>query len=225
MGTVSFKQRNTSAKWRAGCVSFPIGREQIIFRPCDWLPIGLVAVACLVAASSALTTALEFDQAAIAAGQVWRIVTGHLTHWNLDHLFWDAAVFVGLGVVCARRSTVRTVICLLGSAIAISFSLLVWCPEVLIYRGLSGVDSALFALLAVGLLQDGHRSQDRMLQSVAAALLLAFFGKTAFEVLTGTTLFVDSEAAGFQPIALAHAVGGAVGALAAIFPRQPPRDE
>lgn len=37
---------------------------------------------------------LQYDRQAIADGQLWRVVTGHLVHIGLEHLAWDAAVFL-----------------------------------------------------------------------------------------------------------------------------------
>ena len=36
-------------------------------------------------------TGLQYDRAALAAGQGWRIFTCHWTHFSLDHLLWDLA--------------------------------------------------------------------------------------------------------------------------------------
>ncbi|MBI4564001.1 MAG: hypothetical protein HY716_04820 [Planctomycetes bacterium] len=44
-------------------------------------------------------------------------------------------------------------------------------------------------------------------------------GKVDFEIVTGSTLFVNSEAGAMTPIPLAHAVGAATGALLTIGSR------
>ncbi|MEM9659091.1 MAG: hypothetical protein AAF961_12085, partial [Planctomycetota bacterium] len=126
-----------------------------------------------------------------------------------------------------RRSVRQTTVCLIGSALAISAALYLWRPDIVVYRGLSGIDSALFAMLAVNLLAEGVRNRSRAMQVIAVTLAVAFFGKTVFELATDHTLFVDCGAAQFEPIALAHAVGGAAGTLAAVVtprsavPRRP----
>ena len=49
-------------------------------------------------------------------------------------------------------------------------------------------------------------------------MLAAFLGKVGYETATGTTLFVDSHAAGFIPLAIAHLVGGCAGVAATMVP-------
>lgn len=175
--------------------------------------VGVAILSVLSALSPALTSVLEFDRAALARGEMWRLVTGHVTHWNFDHLFWDLATFLGLVAVCMRRSIRNTLNCLLVSALAISMAIFFWQPEIEIYRGLSGIDSALFALFAMGMLKDSYRERDWLLFGAACAGMAGFFAKTGYEVLTGQTLFVDSGTAGFIPLASAHAVGAVAGCL------------
>jgi hypothetical protein len=47
---------------------------------------------------------LEFDRQALAAGEWWRYLTGYVTHWSTNHLFWDVLMFVVLGCSTARFS-------------------------------------------------------------------------------------------------------------------------
>lgn len=165
-----------------------------------------------------LTNAIEYQQAAIAEGQAWRLITGHFTHWNFDHLFWDLSAFVGLAFVCLKRSIARTLVCILGSSLAISVGLWFYQPEIITYRGLSGIDSALFVLLAVGVLRDACAERDWLLGTAALLGLGGFVTKLGFEVLTGDILFVDSYVGEFVPLASAHIVGGVVGGLFGALP-------
>jgi len=97
---------------------------------------------------------VEYDRRLVCAGEAWRIATCHLTHWNLDHLLWDTFALGVLGVMCERRSRSRWLVCLIASAVAIPLAVLVLQPEMATYRGLSGLDTALFTLLAVGMLRE-----------------------------------------------------------------------
>ncbi len=80
------------------------------------------------------------------------------------------------------------------------------------YRGLSGLDSAFFALLAAEVLREKWREGRRLWALAVLAAALAFAGKIAWELATGTAVFVDSAAAGMVPVPLAHLVGAACGA-------------
>ena len=184
--------------------------------------LAILGMAVVASATPLAAEAWEYNREAILHGEWSRILTGHLTHWNLDHLFWDAATFLLLGVACVWRSVGRTVATLLGATAAISASLLLFQPEMATYRGLSGLDSALFTLLAAMIWRESRRDGRWKLGAVALAAAAAFLAKAAYESATGTTLFVDSSAAGFIPLASAHLIGGAVGAFVGLGGRAAP---
>jgi rhomboid family GlyGly-CTERM serine protease len=169
--------------------------------------------------------AAEYDRAAIAAGEFWRLATGHVTHWNFEHLAWDVLMFALLGVMIERRSRRDLAAALILSAVSISGVLWLCQEGVGHYRGLSGIDSALFTFLAIDLLRDARRQNQNFLAAAIVAALLGFAGKIGYEMATGATLFVDSPAAGFVPLPLVHVIGGASGLLAAgaLAPRRSPQ--
>lgn len=166
------------------------------------------ATAIVSFASAPLAAALEFDRDAILAGEAWRLVTGHLTHWSWEHVFWDLALFVALAGVALRARPRATLLTLLISPLWISAGLWLWQPELVLYRGLSGVDSALFALVCVSLL---GRCETSALRVLAAALAFGFMCKLGFEFRAGETLFVDASRAGFVAVPLAHLLGAVLG--------------
>ena len=55
--------------------------------------------------------ALELDFSMVSGGQWWRILTGHLTHFDSQHLFWDLVMFTGLGELVRRCVRVRSHSC------------------------------------------------------------------------------------------------------------------
>lgn len=181
--------------------------------------IALTLVAVIVFASNSVTGWLEFDRIAISQGQWWRVLSGHLTHWNVDHLFWDAIMFASLGMFCERKSAMQFLVCTAGSMLAISAALWICIPDMELYRGLSGIDSALFMLALTFVLREGYSQRDWRNVAIAGALGAAFCAKVAFEAVTGVTLFVDSSAAGFTPIPLAHGVGAVVGLFVGLIPQ------
>ena len=78
----------------------------------------------------------------------------------------------------------------------------------------SQVIEILLVLLAVGLWREGASTAARALP---AAVGLGFLAKVGFEAVTGQALFV--EAAGlFEPVPLAHLVGGVLGLLVGALP-------
>ena len=79
------------------------------------------------------------------------------------------------------------------------------------YRGLSGIDSALFVYFAVSLAVTA-RADRRWTEGIGAmSLLTAFAGKLAFEAATNSPLFVDASESSFAVVPLAHVLGGITG--------------
>lgn len=179
------------------------------------LTLCLTLAAVIVGMIPLAAAALEYNRAAIVHGEWWRMITCHLTHWNGDHLFWDGAMFLLLGAICERRFPRRYLVCLGLSAVAISSAIAFMMPDMESYRGLSGVDTALFALAAAGFLRQAILDRRRGMALLMAALAAGLLGKILFEVTTGRTLFVDSAAV-FVPLPLAHLVGACIGPLVLI---------
>jgi rhomboid family GlyGly-CTERM serine protease len=160
---------------------------------------------------------LEYERTAIAAGQWWRILTCHWAHFSADHLMWDVGAFALLAALCERRNRAALIRCVVVSAILIPAAVWVFLPQLQSYRGLSGIDSALFVLLAVDLLR-GHarKSGQRGVATGVGAVLVLFVGKIAVELVSGQTVFVDSGAAGMVPVPLAHLAGAGAGFLCSV---------
>jgi rhomboid family GlyGly-CTERM serine protease len=144
------------------------------------------------------------------------LLTCHWTHWSVDHLCWNVAVFVALGAMMEYRSRARFLACVVVSALAISAMLVVAQPRLGIYRGLSGVDSALFAAVVVALLRQALAARQWQTVSWLGLAIAALLAKIAFESSTGRLLFVDATA--FRPVPLVHAIGAVVGVVIALVP-------
>jgi membrane associated rhomboid family serine protease len=138
---------------------------------------------------------------------VWRIATCHFTHFTYEQLAWDALVFLLLGIACARRNREAFRATLLASVIIVPIAVLAF-SSVTTYRGLSGIDSALFGLL---LATESRRSR------MVALCGVAFVAKMIFEMRTGATIFVHSDA--FTAVPVAHIAGASVGVFVAISQR------
>jgi rhomboid family GlyGly-CTERM serine protease len=168
---------------------------------------GRLPYASLVLAVSAILSAhlpaaaawLQYNRTAIAAGEVWRFLTAHWTHASGDHLFWDVLMFAVLGVPCERESRLRYTVCIAVTAVLIPLAL--WCtwPAMSTYRGLSGIDSALFALLVASNVKRVQAARQWGWVGALGLMCLAFASKVTYELMTGGTLFVDSHAAQMTP--------------------------
>lgn len=182
----------------------------------EWsLPIAsliLALTAIFVLPFDSLSCWLQYDRAAVDGGQIWRLFTCQLTHWSWDHLFWDTASLLFLGWILECEDRRSLLICLGLSTVLIPAVVHFYLSEMATYRGLSGIDSALFVLLAVTLFRKFRADGDRHWTWASMLMLAAFTGKVAFEFVSTSTLFVDSEGSGILPVPFVHVVGGMLGA-------------
>jgi len=143
------------------------------------------------------------------------VFTCHLAHYSPSHLVWSLGAFALLGAVCESRDRVRFFLCLITSAIAIPVALSVLQPALHRYRGISGIDSALFFLLAVSVVRTEAPTRP-LLARAAIVLMAAFVAKMLFEQLTQSAVFANSAAANFVPAPIAHITGAFIGTALAM---------
>jgi rhomboid family GlyGly-CTERM serine protease len=185
-----------------------------------WLTLSLAAIAACLPLVSGAATALQFDRPTLAAGEWWRGLTAHLVHFNASHLTWDLLMLVILGAWAEQFSRRGLVLVLVVSAALISGAVWVFQPELATYRGLSGVDCALFGYVLAHALLRARQQRDRPMEVVTIAAGLLFVGKTFFEFASGQTVFAETHDA-FVPVPLAHLIGFGAGLLAGTAARIP----
>ena len=172
----------------------------------------LTALTLLAYVVPAVAPAIEDDRA--NTSQIWRLLTCHLAHFDSVHLFWSGSMLVALAALLEPLGRGRLLVCVLCSALAIPLAVLWWAPDVTTYRGLSGIDSALFAMALVGFLREAMAERRPGLVILFLATGIGFLAKLAFEMTTGGAVFADSP--NFRPVPLAHAVGTFVGTICAV---------
>ncbi len=177
------------------------------------LLLGAVAIVLLPAGD--INGILQYDRVAIADGELWRLITGHWTHWSFDHFLWCTIVFVALGGICehyCRKAFLATII-----ASSIAIPLVTWfsAPELQLYRGLSGLGSSLFVFGTVWMMRLKYIYRDWPGFILAATAGTAFIAKIVYEFFAGRAVFVDTAEL-FSPVPLVHFVGGIVG-IAMVF--------
>ena len=141
--------------------------------------------------------------------QLW---TSHLAHWSFQHLFWDLltfAILAGVLEVAGRGLLIRVL--LVAPPVIL---LCVWVFEDhLVYRGLSGIDCALYTALMIAALRKGWIGP-----WLAVIAIILFVGKIAFEIITGATVFVSDLPQGISGVPWAHLAGAATGLTLGILP-------
>ena len=146
-------------------------------------------------------------------GEVWRLWTGHLVHYDLRHFLTNAiAIAVPISLI-DRRSSRSILLSMAVLAPMISFALLVGAhfDE---YRGASALALAVWVASALTLL----RSESASDRHTGAALIALAIGKLAFETAGAGHLWTE-----VAPLPLAHVAGAIAGVIAFVgttFTRQ-----
>lgn len=176
----------------------------------------LLALALAAVRFPALGDALAFDRARVNDGEVWRLLTAHLSHDGWSHFLLDAAAVLLLTLACERLARGSANRAAFLAVFLVSFGLLPFSSEVGEYRGLSAIGSALFVCAVMGLRRDARVTNDRARERVATMLSIAFAAKLAFECAAGVSLFAPASIA--PPWPLAHAAGALAGLIVAYLP-------
>lgn len=169
----------------------------------------LFAGLAVVASAPAVSSVLELERPAVLSGQIWRLLTGHWTHWSGGHLAWDLLAFAIPGAMVERRGRRAFAACV-GAAAAVVSAAVLMQTGLASYRGLSGIDAALYGWLWVVLLHESRRDGQRGRAALIAAMGAGFVAKILFEMATGSTFFVEGVS-GVVAVPLAHLAGAAAG--------------
>lgn len=172
----------------------------------------LVSVFVIIShAAGEFSGLMTIDFRSLTLADSHRVFTCHLLHWSWNHLLWDLAMFTTLGAIAETNMPRRYRWTLVLSALLITDGVMLHHPEMHTYRGLSGIDTALFGLIVADLL--ARRLIERDWQSAFwfSVLLFVMLGKMVIETFAGTNLFVSDTT--FVPLPLAHLIGAMTGLL------------
>jgi rhomboid family GlyGly-CTERM serine protease len=164
-------------------------------------------------AGPAVVDAVVGSRADLAAGQLWRLVTGPLLHADLGHLARDLPIFAVLAWSLERRLG-RAFVPLLGVSLVVpTGAVLLLDASMTAYLGLSGaINTLLIAFVGLELFDSREGSLRGRRRWAVAALGACHIAKLVWEGLTGSLLFPMEMAGGVEPAPMAHLVGAAAGA-------------
>jgi rhomboid family GlyGly-CTERM serine protease len=172
----------------------------------------LISIVTIIAhVAGELSPMMSIDFKSITVADLHRAGTCHLLHWSLNHLLWDLGMFTTLGAIAEVHIPRRYRWTLLLSALLIPAGAMWHHPEMETYRGLSGIDTALFGLIVADLL--GRRLMERDWKSAVwfSLLLVGLMGKMLAETLSESNLFVSDTS--FVPVPMAHLIGAVIGLM------------
>ena len=167
--------------------------------------LGLVAVALLTHRFDGAADLFVYDREGIAAGELWRLLTGHLVHFSTAHLVNNLVVLVPALWLVETRYVKDAGLLLLVAASTVGIAVFAGAPELQTFGGASGIS---LAFLTYACLRGIH--ENRRWRMVCGVLLSIVCAKLAAEIFWGWGL-LNWEANGFVPVALSHFVGTATG--------------
>ena len=165
------------------------------------ITLSIIFLAFPFSLSTELFRLAYFDQRLISEGELWRLVSGHLSHTSTSHLSWDILAFALAAGYLERHSKRLLLLSLLGGLIAVNGLLLSPWSGVGSYAGLSGI---LFAPLFLSLLIFARKQP-----SLNGWLpMLICIGKVIWEQFSGQALLSQSPWPPYPAAHLAGLVGG-----------------
>lgn len=170
------------------------------------LPLILCTIALLIQlGGNSASEWLRYDREAILAGELWRVVTGHLVHLGWPHFMMNVIGLLLIWLLFGHTIKQKSwLIIFLVSTLAISSAMLLLNPALQWYVGLSGVLHGMFVAGAVVSIKAGYRAE--------LVLLILLSAKLAWEQLIGP-LPGSAEFAGGNVIVDAHLYGAISGLI------------
>lgn len=171
--------------------------------------VGLLLIQC---GGATAQRALRYDRDALAAGQWWRLLTGHLIHLGFEHAVLDVAGLALMWALFARDYSARGWFMIIGlSILGIDAGLWLLSSTTQWYVGSSGV--------LHGVLAAGTCAHLRRREADGWVLALLLIGKLLYEQTLGPLPLTSGGAV----IVDAHLYGAAAGAVAALLLRGRPK--
>lgn len=170
-----------------------------------WLTAAAVGLAMLLwLGFGPAPEALVFDRAAIASGEVWRLISGHWVHSDGAHALWDICALAIIGYLMEEQGRWRMLAAMLLGMLAVDVCVWFFMPALERYCGLSGMLNSLFVIGLAGL---WWRYRHPVFLLAGPGLCL----KLLLEIAGGQSLVV---ATAWPSVPLVHLAGSLAGLLA-----------
>ena len=158
--------------------------------------------ALFLAAFPQLAPAFVFDRNAIAAGELWRLWTGHWVHFSSSHLWWNLAALTPIGTwLETERPGLLLRFSIIGAPL-LSLGLWFLDPHMLTYGGLSGLGTGVVTLLGLTLCQNHGKTT-----TTGAIILTLVTLKLGSDITSGTAMLSTFSEPEIRPASPAHLLG------------------
>jgi rhomboid family GlyGly-CTERM serine protease len=176
-----------------------------------WALPASLALTAFVLQAGGLDVALRYERTAIAAGEFWRLVTGHFVHLGWRHLALNLIGLLLVWLLVGSAFTFRQWLTVIGVSVVLVDAAFWWLsPELDWYVGLSGLLHAMLVAAALALLL----RRDAAVRYEALVLLVLTAIKLGWEQFAGP-MPGSEAAAGGNVVVDAHVYGAAAGLIGA----------
>ena len=144
-----------------------------------FIAIGILIVALWFGGND-WVLALEYHRDKIAAGELWRILTGHLVHTNTWHMLLNLTSLLFIGLLFGTLLSAKVwIAAFVFCSLAVSAAYWFIAPQFIIYVGLS---AALYGVIIIGALEDFNNNK-----LIAGALLIIVTGRVIWQQFDGAS--------------------------------------
>ncbi len=176
-------------------------------------PMIIGYITCLLFIFNPISEVLQYQRELIKTGSFLTFFTGHFIHWDFSHLFWDLMIFIIFGEIICSENKKMFLVLVLSSTIIISLTVFYINSDILLYRGLSGIDTVLCSYVGISMICDYRKN--RLFPLMGISILLFLFGKYGIECITENAIFAKSD--NYIILHSVHLIGTIFGMLCALI--------
>ncbi|HEU4403138.1 MAG TPA: rhomboid family intramembrane serine protease [Candidatus Polarisedimenticolia bacterium] len=190
--------------------------------PVPWVTLTFVLISASLGLLPGLPESLQYDRSRVAGSAFWLPFTAQAVHWSSRMSIADLGTTLLLGSVIEARSRRLLLIVVMAGMLLVGAGLHLLAPAVAVYRGASGVASALFVALAIDLALVGEApaaGAARFRRPIAWMALVLFAVKVVVEMTTGSAYFAGTMEPGVRVLPLAHLLGAVAGSVVVVTER------
>lgn len=160
----------------------------------------------------AVPESLYYNKEAISHGEIWRFISAHIVHSDLQHLLWNLCAIIILSLLIERESRSLLFVSLLTGIASINYYLWINAIDVINYAGFSGV---LNTLLVIALWQQWQKKRRSLFIHYLPVVIYIFsLLKIIFELFYQQTLFTHTH---WQAVPEVHLTGFIAGTMLALL--------
>ena len=155
---------------------------------------------------------LYFNKEAISNGEIWRFLTAHIVHSDLDHLTWNLCALIILSLLIERDNRQLRITSLLAGIISIDCYLWFNPIGIVNYAGFSGILNTLLVIALFPQLQ--KKSEQLFFRLLPIIIYIASLLKIVVEISFQQAIFSTIS---WQAVPQVHLIGFMSGTIIVVL--------